>query len=104
MFINLPKGATPELNGPYYVGTLNLFNFDLGTGGIMTHNPSGSHATHDAGTPKTDVRFNVADVLARQRAQGLWDGGAITVSVTTIGANAPADVTYVTFEGVTLSP
>jgi tyrosinase len=104
VFINLPKGATPELNGPYYVGTLNLFNFDLGTGGIMTHNPSGSHATHDAGTPKTDVRFNVADVLARQRAQGLWDGGAITVSVTTIGANAPADVTYVTFEGVTLSP
>jgi tyrosinase len=37
VFINLPKGTAPRLNDSFYVGTLNLFNFDSGTGVTMEH-------------------------------------------------------------------
>lgn len=43
-------------------------------------------------------------VLANQQARGLWDGGAITVTIATTGAPAAPDVTYVTFESAALTP
>jgi tyrosinase len=103
VFLNLPQGTRPELNGPYYVGTLNLFNFDLGTGGFMAHSEDAGHADH---TPAQtgEARFDVGSVLARQRAQGLWDGGAITVTISTVGADQQGNATYVTFTGVELTP
>jgi tyrosinase len=98
VFINLPTGTPPRLNNPYYVGTLNFFNFDLGTGDVMNHD-GGDH-----GGAGAEARFSVGDVLQRQRANGLWDGGPITVTVSTIGADAPSPVTYVTIEGIALIP
>jgi tyrosinase len=99
VFINLPKGTAPELNGPYYVGTLNLFNFDLGTGEIM------SHADQGMAMPAAAVRFNVTNALQRQRASGVWHGGPVTVTITTIGADtAGATITYVTIGSVSLVP
>jgi tyrosinase len=102
VFINLPKGTPPRLNDPYYVGTLNFFNFDLATGGVMNHDDDDAHAAHAAAG--AEARFDVSDVLLRQRAKGLWDGGAVTVTVSTIGADSPAPVTYVTIESIALVP
>ena len=103
VFLNLPKGAAPRLNGPYYVGTLNLFNFDLGTGVPMAHAEDDAHAGHNM--TGAEARFDVTDLLQRQRANGQWDGGAVSVTVSTIGADAPgAGITYVTIDSVTLAP
>jgi tyrosinase len=102
VFINLPKGTPPRLNDPYYVGTLNFFNFDLATGGVMNHDDDDAHAAHAAAG--AEARFDVSDVLLRQRAKGLWDGGAVTVTVSTIGADSPTPVTYVTIESIALVP
>lgn len=101
VFINLPKTTPPRLNNPYYVGTLNFFNFDLATGGAMDHDAP-DHAGHVAAG--AEARFDVTDVLQRQRAKGLWDGGAISVTISTIGADAPSPVTYVTIESISLVP
>jgi tyrosinase len=103
VFLNLPQGTRPELNGPYYVGTLNLFNFDLGTGGFMAHSEDAAHPDH--GPAETgEARFEVASVLARQRAQGVWDGGAITITISTLGVDTQGNATYVTFTGAELIP
>lgn len=99
VFINLPKGTAPRLNDPYYVGTINLFNFDLGTGTPMVHDTGAGHAM-----PGGEMRFDVGEVLRQQRARGLWDGRGVTVSVMTIGADNPGDVTYLTIGSVTLLP
>src|SRR5206468_4930738 len=100
VFINLPKGTPPRLNNAYYVGTLNLFNFDLATGEVMNHDDD--HAGHaPAGA---EARFDVTGVLQRQRARGQWDGGAISVTIATLGADAPGNVTYVTIDSVALVP
>jgi tyrosinase len=98
VFINLPKDTPPRLNNPYYVGTLNFFNFDLATGGVMDHDDAG-HAAAGA-----EARFDVTNVLQQQRAKGQWDGGAISVTISTIGADAPSSVTYVTIESISLVP
>ncbi len=102
VFLNLPKGTAPELNSPYYVGTLNLFNFDLGTGGLMTHPDDGAH--DNMPMPGAEARFDVTDALQQQRAKGLWDGGPVTVTITTIGADTPGNVTYITVASVSLVP
>jgi tyrosinase len=102
VFINLPKSTPPRLNNPYYVGTLNLFNFDLGTGEPMTHREGGMNADH--GASGATAQFDVTEVLARQRATGLWDGGDITLTISTIGADTPGTTTYVTIQGATLLP
>ena len=102
VFINLPKGTAPRLNGPYYVGTLNLFHFDLGTGVPMSHAADDAHAGHD--TTAAEARFDITEVLQRQRANGQWDGGPVTVTISTIGAELPGAVTYVTIESVAIVP
>jgi tyrosinase len=98
VFINMPNGTPPRLNNPYYVATLNLFNFDLGTGGLMPHAEGEAHHEH----AETTARFDVTEVLQQQLARGLWDGGAVTVTISTIGADAPSPVTYLEIGGVTL--
>lgn len=102
VFLNLPHGTAPDLKGPYYVGTLNFFNFDLATGRLMTPEEGEEHQNHAA--TEAEARFDVTDVLKNQKAKGLWDGGAITVTITTIGADRPSDITYVTFDSVALEP
>jgi tyrosinase len=103
VFLNLPKGAPPRLNDPYYVGTLNFFNFDLSTGTPMDHSDDNAHADHKmAGA---EARFDVTDILQRQRAKGQWDGGPISVTISTISADAPgAGITYVSIDSVSLVP
>jgi tyrosinase len=103
VFINLPKGTAPRLNDAFYVGTLNLFNFDLGTGVTMEHADDAMPPGHKM--PGPDARFDVTEVLQRQRAKGQWDGGAITVTISTIGIDsAAAAITYLTIDGVALVP
>jgi tyrosinase len=101
VFVNLPKGATPGLNSVYYVGTLNFFNFDLDTGAPMDHGATAGHADHSA---KPQFRFDVGKVLQQQRDRGMWDGGAISVTITSLGAATPSDNVYVTFDSATLEP
>jgi len=103
VFLNLPKGAPPRLNNPYYVGTLNFFNFDLTTGAPMDHSDDSAHADHKAAG--AEARFDVTDILQRQRANGQWDGGPISVTISTISADAPgAGITYVSIDSVSLVP
>jgi tyrosinase len=102
VFINMPKGTTPRLHNAFYVGTLNLFNFDLGTGTVMSHDEASDHADHDMAGP--EARFDVTDILRRQRASGTWDGGPVSVTISTLGADTPANTTYVTIESATIVP
>ena len=90
------------LTNPYYVGTLNFFNFDTSAGGLMTHSDAGQHDGHEPGPPS--LRFNVTRVLQQQLAKGLWDGGPITVTISTIGADSPAPITYIEIGSVSLNP
>jgi|GEM_PF-1147891 len=99
VFLNLPEGAPATLDNPYYVGTLNFFNWDTGTGGPMMGMAEG-HAMPETGS----FTFDVGSVLARQKTQGLWDGGAVTVTVTTLGADRSSGRTYVTIGQVQLLP
>ena len=98
VFVNLPAGTAPQLNSPYYVGVLNLFNFDLGTGAPMAH--GADHTPAGGG----EAKFDVGAILSAQRAKGLWDGNGITVTVTTLGADNAAAVTYLTIGSVALLP
>ena len=103
VFLNLPEGTAPALNGPYYVGTLNFFNWDTGTGGPMIDEPGhvgSGHSMSDTG----EFRFNVAGVLARQKADGLWRGGPVTVTIATLGADKTRGHTYVKIGQVQLLP
>lgn len=99
VFLNLPKGTAPELNGPYYVGTLNLFNFDLGSGSFMSHVPGQGMAM-----PPNQVRFDVTEILQHQRATGLWGGGPVTVTIATIGADTPGNLVYMTVGSAMIVP
>lgn len=100
VFINLPKGTPPRLDNDYYVGTLNLFNFDASAGGLISHSDAGQHEGHEFGPP--NLRFNVTHVLQQQLAKGLWDSGPITVTISTIGADSPAPITYLEIGSVSL--
>jgi tyrosinase len=102
VFVNLPKGTPPRLNNPYYVGTLNLFNFDSAAGGLMTHGGSDEHEMHGNASALPSVRFDVTQVLQQQLALGLWDGGPISVTISTIGADSPAPITYLEIGGMSL--
>ncbi len=103
VFVNLPKGTAPQLNDPYYVTTLNFFNFDLATGLPIAHGHGTGHADH-AAPARADLRIEVGAILAAQEAKGLWDRGPITVTITTLGADSVGEATYVTFDGATLTP
>ncbi|MGY2049072.1 hypothetical protein [Methylobacterium sp. JK268] len=103
VFLNLPKDAEPQLNGPYSVATLNFFNVDLAMGQPMTQGDGADHGSHDA-AGRTELRYDVGAILAAQQARGLWDGGSITVTVTTIGAERAGEITDVTFESASLTP
>ena len=100
VFVNLPKGTPPRLDSPYYVGTLNFFNFDSAAGGLMTHADTEEHEGHEPALP--NLRFDVTQVLQQQLAKGLWDGGPISVTISTIGADSPAPITYVEIAGISL--
>jgi tyrosinase len=102
VFLNLPEGTAPDLTSPFHVGMLNFFNWDTGTGGPMQHGPSGdtSHAAPSAG----EFRFAVGEILARQKAMNVWNGGPITVTITTLGADRSRGRTYVKIPQVLLEP
>ena len=103
VFLNLPEGAAPTLDSPYHVGVLNFFNWDTGTGGPMSEMLHGGEVRH--ATPATgEFRFSVAAVLARQKTENLWSGGAVTVTISTLGADRSAGQTYVTIGQVQLVP
>ena len=105
VFINMPKGTPPRLHNGFYVGTLNLFNFDLGTGSVMNHDDAGDHADHaDHDAAGAEARFDVTEVLRRQRANGVWDGGPVTITISTLGADVPASATYITIESASIVP
>jgi tyrosinase len=99
VFLNLPEGGEATLESPYYVGTLNFFNWDTGTGGRMM-DTEGGHSMTGTG----EFRFSVGDILARQKAENLWDGGDVSVTVTTLGADRSTGRTYVTIGQVELLP
>jgi tyrosinase len=104
VFLNLPAGAAPDLISPFHVGILNFFNWDTGTGGPMHEmigaNGQVSHMMASTG----EFRFAVGDILARQKAANLWNGGPITVTITTLGADRSQGNTYVTIGQVQLVP
>jgi tyrosinase len=99
VFLNLPEGAPATLDSPYHVGMLNFFNWDTGTGGPMMGTAEG-HTMQGGG----EFSFDVGGVLAQQKAQGLWDGGAVSVTVTTLGADRSSGRTYVTIGHIDLTP
>jgi tyrosinase len=102
VFVNMPEGTPPRLNNPYYVGTLNLFNFDLATGAPMDHGEDEMPAGHVM--PGATARFDVTEILRRQRAEGLWTGGPVTVTISTVGADTAGSATYLTLESAAITP
>ena len=104
VFLNLPPKTPPTLDSPYRVGVLNFFNWDRGTGGPMREmlTPEGEMAHHVASSG--EFRFDVTGILAKQKAEGLWDGKGVTVTVTTLGADQSQGRKYVSVGEVTLEP
>jgi tyrosinase len=101
VFLNLPEGTPPDLTSPFHVGILNFFNWDTGTGGPMQHGPGeAEHAMPSSG----EFRFAVGPVLARQKAENLWSGGPITVTISTLGADKSHGRSYVKIGQVQLAP
>jgi tyrosinase len=102
VFLNLPEDTAPDLTSPYHIGVLNFFNWDTGTGGPVQHipGPTGKQVMPTSG----EFRFDVSAVLARQKAEHLWDGGPVTVTVTTLGADKSHGRKYVTIRQVQLVP
>lgn len=64
LYINLPAGETPSVEGAYFAGAISVF----GT----------AQSTMQTVWSET---FDISDVLARQKQQGLYDGGGISVSI-----------------------
>jgi len=94
VFVNLPEGAAATLDSPYHVGTLNLFKWDTGSGGPVKDLPQTFGMGHTM--PGTgDFTFRIGEVLERQKANNLWDGGDVSVTVTTLGADRSRGRTYV---------
>lgn len=103
VFLNLPEGTAPTLDSSHYVGTLNFFNWDTKTGGPMLDMPGHGGSGH--AMPGTgEFRFAVGDLLARQKADNLWTGGPVSVTITTLGADRSRGRTYVTIGQVQLLP
>jgi tyrosinase len=46
----------------------------------------------------------VTEVLRRQRANGVWDGGPVSITISTLGADVPASATYITIESASIVP
>lgn len=105
VFVNLPEGTAPELNSAYYAGAINLFNFDLATGALLQHDHGhADHAGHTMGPTFPGARFDITEVLEGQLRQGLWQGGTITVSITTVGADHPDGTTYLEIGSIEITP
>jgi tyrosinase len=104
VFLNLPEGTAPALNSPFHVGVLNFFNWDTGTGGPMTETLGHKGEVGEAMPGTGEFRFSVGAVLARQKAENLWNGGPVTVTVITLGADRSQGRTYVTIGQVQLVP
>jgi tyrosinase len=104
VFLNLPEGTAPALNSPYHVGVLNFFNWDTGTGGPMTEMLGRKGQVEEAMPSTGEFRFSVGQVLSQQRAQNLWNGSPVTVTVTTLGADQSRGRTYVKIGQVQLLP
>lgn len=102
VFLNLPENASPELNSPYHVGVLNFFNWDTGTQGPMQHSvgPTGEHEAPSSG----EFRFDVSAALSRQKADHLWEGGPVTVTIATLGADRSRGRKYVAIGQAQLLP
>jgi tyrosinase len=103
VFLNLPEGGAPSLNSPYHVGMLNFFNWDTGTGRPMADMPGPGGSRH-AMAKTGEFRFEVGDQLAQQRASNLWNGGPVTVTISTLGADRSRGRTYVRIGQVDLVP
>ncbi|HYS48371.1 MAG TPA: tyrosinase family protein [Xanthobacteraceae bacterium] len=99
VFLNLPEGTAPALDSPYHVGVLSFFMWDKSEGGPMI-DLEGGHSMSGA----DEFTFAVGEILARQKAENLWSGGAVTVTVTTLGADKSSGRTYVTIGEIELLP
>jgi tyrosinase len=51
-----------------------------------------------------EFSFSVGHVLSRQKAENLWSGGPITVTISTLGADRSHGRTYVKIGQVQLVP
>jgi tyrosinase len=71
----------------------------------MNHDDAGDHADHaDHDAAGAEARFDVTEVLRRQRANGVWDGGPVSITISTLGADVPASATYITIESASIVP
>ena len=96
VFVNLPKGAEPEVFGPYYVGSISPFV-------LSAHHGAGGMAGHDHAMELTNTLvYDVRELLRKQREAGSWNGGPVKVTVSTVGARGKAGDVYLTFGGVEL--
>jgi hypothetical protein len=77
VYLNQPAGTPPDPNGPTFAGTLSLF----ATG----------DARHGAGVTGAVAELPIAEVLARERQQGLWNGGEVRVSLRPVGAEEASE-------------
>ncbi|CBS88068.1 Putative polyphenol oxidase (tyrosinase) [Azospirillum lipoferum 4B] len=106
VFVNLPAGTTAAVGGDYYAGPINLFK--VGTVGAAGGNAAGAggtgHAGHGAGHGMDTASFvyDVSKLLETQRQKGIWSGGPVTVTITTIGQQPGAGTTYVNIGSVEL--
>lgn len=102
VFVNLPAGTAPSLGGPYHAGLINSFKLEAES--ESGNAVKGAHAGHHGGEGDPDFSFHIAPLLEAQRRQGLWSGGAVTVTIATLGVPGTAGSTYLVIGAIELYP
>lgn len=85
VYLNLPENTNADPAGPYFAGTLNIFNAQAANRTMARPESSGSmeHTPHRM-SAEVVRRLPVAPQLQEQLTSGLWNGGDITITLAPI--------------------
>jgi hypothetical protein len=80
VYLNLPEGEQPNPDGPYFAGTVNVFNAQAAGRTMAVPEGANRPSGHDAHL-RVEKKIAVAELLQRQRDGGLWQGGPVNVTI-----------------------
>lgn len=80
VYLNLPEGEQPNPDGPYFAGTVNVFNAQAAGRTMAVPEGANRPSGHDAHA-RVEKRIAVSELLQRQRDGGLWQGDPVSVTI-----------------------
>lgn len=95
----LSAGIRPDITGPFFVATIDLFDFDLSTEKPMAHDMDGMATAADL-----PLCYPVTAIIQYQIKEGYWKiGDAAKVTIAMANATMGGTCTYLVFESASLS-